>query len=311
MALHTGNIKFTATDTEPTEDKGRIYYDDSESALKHYNGDDWYLVNTNSAIVSATGGSSQTHGIYTSYTFTGNGSLAISGGALTSVGVFILGGGGSGGGGTGGYHGGGAGGGGWLVATSLALGTGTYNVVVGAGGAGSNGGNGSDGLSSSFGKTGEVVTSTGGGGGGSEGGGGRSGHDGGQGGGSCYTGDGGDGTLTAPSGDWTVYSNDGGVGSGSNNPFTTGGGGGAGADGGDGLSSAGVGGAGRSNDYRTGSNVTYSQGGNGTAPYDIDEDNEGANTGNGSDGTCRGGTSGSGNGGSGIVVIRILTAQLA
>ena len=41
MALYTGNIKFTATDTEPTEDKGRIYYDDSESQLKHYDGSNW------------------------------------------------------------------------------------------------------------------------------------------------------------------------------------------------------------------------------------------------------------------------------
>ena len=46
MALYTGNIKFTATDTEPTSDKGRIYYDDSQSQLKHYNGDDWLKVNT-------------------------------------------------------------------------------------------------------------------------------------------------------------------------------------------------------------------------------------------------------------------------
>ena len=49
MALYTGNIKFTATDTEPTSDKGRLYYDDSESALKHYNGDNWaqvYPINT-------------------------------------------------------------------------------------------------------------------------------------------------------------------------------------------------------------------------------------------------------------------------
>ena len=43
------SIKFTATDTEPTDDKGRIYYDDSESALKHYDGDNWaqvYPINT-------------------------------------------------------------------------------------------------------------------------------------------------------------------------------------------------------------------------------------------------------------------------
>ncbi len=35
------SIKFTATDTEPTSDKGRIYYDDSESSVKHYDGSNW------------------------------------------------------------------------------------------------------------------------------------------------------------------------------------------------------------------------------------------------------------------------------
>jgi hypothetical protein len=35
------SIKFTATDTEPTSDKGRIYYDDSESSVKHYDGNNW------------------------------------------------------------------------------------------------------------------------------------------------------------------------------------------------------------------------------------------------------------------------------
>jgi hypothetical protein len=39
------SIKFTATDTEPTSDKGRLYYDDSEAQLKHYDGDDWLRVN--------------------------------------------------------------------------------------------------------------------------------------------------------------------------------------------------------------------------------------------------------------------------
>ena len=38
------SIKFTATDTEPTSDKGRIYYDDSDSQLKHYDGNSWEKV---------------------------------------------------------------------------------------------------------------------------------------------------------------------------------------------------------------------------------------------------------------------------
>ena len=46
MALYTGNIKFTATDTEPTSGKGRIYYDESESQLKHHDGSNWVSVNS-------------------------------------------------------------------------------------------------------------------------------------------------------------------------------------------------------------------------------------------------------------------------
>ena len=47
MALYTGNIKFTATDTEPTSDKGRIYYHDTESQLKHCDGSNWVNVSRN------------------------------------------------------------------------------------------------------------------------------------------------------------------------------------------------------------------------------------------------------------------------
>ena len=47
------SIKFTATDTEPTSDKGRLYYDDSESLLKHYNGSAWEKVNKNPIVDTA------------------------------------------------------------------------------------------------------------------------------------------------------------------------------------------------------------------------------------------------------------------
>jgi hypothetical protein len=40
------SIKFTATDTEPTSDKGNVYYDNSESVLKHYDGSNWVGVDT-------------------------------------------------------------------------------------------------------------------------------------------------------------------------------------------------------------------------------------------------------------------------
>jgi hypothetical protein len=47
MALFTGNIRFTSTDAAQDDNKGNVYYDDSESRLKHYDGSDWANVNKN------------------------------------------------------------------------------------------------------------------------------------------------------------------------------------------------------------------------------------------------------------------------
>ncbi len=49
MPLHTSNIRFIPTDTEPAgahEESGSVYYDTSQSQLKHYDGSDWQKVNT-------------------------------------------------------------------------------------------------------------------------------------------------------------------------------------------------------------------------------------------------------------------------
>ncbi len=64
MPLYTGNIKFTATDTEPTSDKGNVYYDASEAQLKHYDGDNWVNVNTRTN-VDRPGDGKYTSDIYT------------------------------------------------------------------------------------------------------------------------------------------------------------------------------------------------------------------------------------------------------
>jgi|3_EtaG_2_1085321.scaffolds.fasta_scaffold96827_1 hypothetical protein len=47
MALFTGNIRFTSTDAAQDDNKGNVYYDDSEAQLKHYNGSNWANVNRN------------------------------------------------------------------------------------------------------------------------------------------------------------------------------------------------------------------------------------------------------------------------
>ncbi len=51
MPLHTGSIKYTATDTEPADTQGNTYYDLSEQRLKHYNGTAWHKVDTQSRTV--------------------------------------------------------------------------------------------------------------------------------------------------------------------------------------------------------------------------------------------------------------------
>ena len=44
MALFTGNIRFTPTDDAQDDNKGNVYYDNSQSQLKHYDGSEWVNV---------------------------------------------------------------------------------------------------------------------------------------------------------------------------------------------------------------------------------------------------------------------------
>jgi hypothetical protein len=229
------------------------------------------------------------------------------------------------GGGSGGLSNSGGGGAGGLLtnyggtAISLTIGS-TYTATVGGGGAtvttGSTQGNdGSDSVLSGTGIS--TVTSIGGGGGGTGGGAGASGRSGGSGGGTGYTGTGGSGTVG--------QGNDGGSSSSGTPEYGGGGGGGAGAVGSAGTSnSGGNGGNGLSNSI-TGSATTYAGGGGGSTDLNNGSAGSGGtggggngtkddSVGNGTDGLGGGGggrhaNGNSGAGGSGVVILRVPTAD--
>ena len=250
----------------------------------------------------------------------------------------IVGGGGSGGGKN--YHAGGGGAGGMLTGT-LGLGVGeTLTVTVGAGGAAASTSTQGNAGANSVVSNPTMTTATALGGGGGARGYGPSGapstRDGGSGGGgggnsgASMTSEsylGGDGNQPAPTPAWTGYGNDGGDNQygASQNPYGAGGGGGAGAVGGhagpNGVT--GAGGAGYASSI-TGSSVTYAGGGGGSA-YAANggaggaggggqgEGNQGsaingtANLGGGGGGNERDGNAGAG--GSGVVIVRMLTSK--
>ena len=233
-----------------------------------------------------------------------------------------------GGGGGAYYYGGGGGAGGYRTSTQTLTGGATYTITVGDGGAGSGvnntrGGNGSDSSISGSGIT--TITSTGGGGGGSGGSTpNKTGKDGGSGGGSAYdnsSAGSGNTPSTSPS-----QGNDGGLG------FSTpgvgnggGGGGGAGAVGQAGYApnNGGNGGNGLASSI-TGSSVTRAGGGGGADAGGTDGSggtggggNAGFDTGGsgtvntGSGGGAQGypGGGGSGDGGKGVVILSVPTAN--
>ncbi len=252
-----------------------------------------------------------------------------------------------GGGGSGACNFGGGGGAGGLIyktSHSLAVGT-TYDVVIGAGGAGQSTGDtvGNSGSDTTWTINGGATefTAKGGGAGGSHATG-QDATDGGSGGGAGRgDGSGGDpagsGTQSGQSGDSGTYGfgYDGGAGSGGSPYYTSGGGGGAGGTGGTGGDPAGAGGVGKNyssvfategdsgwfasgggGGYTTDGNAgvgTASSGGgtDGGTPGGGNSAAGAANTGGGSGG---GGTAGtaydeSGNGGSGVICMKILTAD--
>jgi len=266
---------------------------------------------------SASGGTETTYGVYKVHTFLSSGTFTVPSGYSATVDALIVAGGGAGGHG---YNGGGGGAGGMVVLTSQTLTSGAKTVTVGAGGVGSNAGgyntntqnwgaaaNGGD---SSI--TGLTVA-VGGGGGANNG---R--HNTGD---AANGGSGGGGGSASLSDHGSGTSGQGNSGGGSGGAEGAGGGGGAGEAGGtDGTRH---GGDGLSNDFRTGSAVTYAGGGSGgedSCRSDVAGGDGGggvgvgcgsaggnatANTGGGGGGAGESGSSSAGgSGGSGIVVIR-------
>ena len=266
--------KWTSAATAPTSPapaNGDQWYDTSLGKLKVYVSTatpaDWQDVAENTGNFSATGGTETTVGAWTVHTFTSSGNFVASGTA--DIDVMIVAGGGSGGG----RHGGGGGGGGVVVKTVHSTVTGTYAIVVGAGGARVGSDIGNDGADS----TGFSMTAKGGGGGGTYNANGSVGNArvGGSGGGAVgYTPNQAGGTSnqqssgTPTGGTVTAYGNAGGIGyHGPSDSRMDGGGGGAGAVGGTGgVNTApykgGDGGVGIQNNY-DGNNYYWGAGGGG------------------------------------------------
>jgi hypothetical protein len=271
---------------------------------------------------AASGGTVSVSGSYTYHTFTSSGAFVVSQGTK-AVEYLVVAGGGSGGGMTtgGSYHGAGGGGGaGGYVAGTFTPTSGTYSVVIGAGGAGANSSVGNSGTNTSI--SGFNATTAVGGGYGGRGNSGQSAASGGSGGG---------GTREANAGGagTSGQGNSGGTNGGSGGNGS--GGGGAGGVGGNGDNVTGPGGVGINwqslgtfyaggGGGGGGGNViaTPGAGGNGGGGTGGANSTNGNNGGNASTNTGGGGGGGSatqnnssstagGNGGSGILVIRYLT----
>ena len=230
----------------------------------------------------------------------------------------VIGGGGAGGGNN---NGGGGGAGGYRTATGFAVTAQSYTITVGSGGSGnSTAGQAQSGSDSTF----STITSTGGGGGGG-GNSNEAGSNGGSGGGAAYTtstssGGSGNTPSTTPSqgnnggngSNGTAYGGGGGGGSGSvgANATTT-----VGGNGGSGTSSSitgnavirAAGGGGGSNAVSGGSSGSGGSGGGGNGAYatgSLAATNGTTNTGSGGGG-CQSANTTGGNGGSGIVILKI------
>lgn len=331
--LNTAIAGIDLSDLSPTEltlpvsasdpaspSEGDIYYNSTDSIVKSYDGTQWVQLSNK---FSATGGTVSTDGTYKYHAFTSSGTFDADSSGVVDI---LIAAGGAGGG----YDvGGGGGAGGLVYASGVTLGAGSYSVVVGAGGAGSNNissgyTQNQSGSNSSFpnqttaiggGKGGPYVgAGTSGGSGGGGGGNGGSGASGTTGQGyagsngvsstSPYSAGGGGGAGGAASGYATNGGGHGGIGAdystwatatntGESGRYCGGGGGGGGYDGGSG--GGGVGGTGGGGNGHQRSSTTPAESGQ-------------ANTGGGGGGTGSWSTSGpaTGNGGSGIVIIRYL-----
>ena len=141
-------LKLLTSSSDPSPPKtGAIYYNTTSDHMRVYNGNDW--INVSDGPFLATGGTVSTSGAYRIHTFTSSGTFSVTG--TKNIEVLIIA--GAGGGGADNAGGGGAGGlryygsetpktpnGNAIQAT-----TGNYSIIIGAGGRGgtiSSGGNG-------------------------------------------------------------------------------------------------------------------------------------------------------------------------
>ena len=124
----TGIDFVTKSATAPTSPAaGDLWMDTSSGVMKVYSGTAWDQMSNK---FTASGGTITVSGAYKVHTFTSSGSFTVDSTGI--VDVLIVGGGASGGG----RHGGGGGGGGVMHITAASLNSGSYTVVIGAGGAG-------------------------------------------------------------------------------------------------------------------------------------------------------------------------------
>ena len=215
----------TATTAPSSPSEGDVWFNSSASivsgisskALAAYNGTAWQKATTG-IVMTATGGTKTTSGLFTIHTFTSSGTFSVS----QSSGIIdflVI----AGGGGGGHDNGGGGGAGGVVWTTSANVATGNYTVTIGAGGAPSVAGGtnpAGSGANSIF----KTATALGGGG---AGGGATNGANGGSGGGGSRNRVGGSSTQGASGG--TAFANR--ASASTNSSFEGGGGGGAGAAG--------------------------------------------------------------------------------
>jgi hypothetical protein len=321
------NVSTVSTTAPSSPAAGDMWFDTTSgtTAMKVWSGSEW---NQMSNKFSATGGTETTYssgGVsYKVHTFTSSGTFTAE--ASGTVDVLVVAGGGSGGGGY--YSGGGAAGGAYME-TGVAVTASNYLATIGAGGAGGGAnGTGSPGANTSF---GAGIVCIGGGRGGHDNNNGTSGGNGGGAGGSGSSSHGTGAVSGNQPGNKPPYF---GSNSGGNrmNAWDAGAGGGANGAGADGTGSAntGLGGDGLQCLFRTGSNQWYATGGSGvthnaydgykdrkngiagqgcmhhSATADLSKQDASVNSGAGGGGGDRrnAGYVRSGQGGSGIVIVR-------
>lgn len=307
---------------------GFMAYDSSENTVKFWNGTKWLRMGESQ--VEAYGGETYDWGNYRIHRFTGSGAFrVVSAPTGTTFDVLMVGGGGGGGCAAGNCSNGGGGAGGLVYRAGQQISTGSYPVVIGAGGSGqqapstTKSPNGGD-------TTFLGLTALGGGSGGSGGGtdGGR-GNAGGSGGGGSHPYSGPTAAGLQPTSGSGGFGNSGGGASNAAPEWGGGGGGGAGGNGGDGAANIGAnGGPGRSYDISgplvyyagggAGANcgnpvctwVPGGLGGGGNAWCRVGNDGADGYGGGGGGGGYSGSVFSGGRGGNGVVIVRYIKSTI-